>query len=214
MRVGVSVGDFDSPDTRLSKYDIIVATSEKADSLLRHQVGMVRPDIAGRRRRGAPHQRPGTGADPGDHADQVPAFNPDLQVIALSATVNNSREMADWLQAEHISSEWRPIKLKEGVYLDGVVRFTDNSKRKVTYDVDPVWSLIKDSHPGRGAVPGLRQHPQIHRVAGGQVRQTDEGPFLDKDISDEETGADGWDGGAHLRRHAPPVLREARDRLP
>ena len=34
---GVSVGDFDSPDPALEKFDIIVATSEKADSLLRHR---------------------------------------------------------------------------------------------------------------------------------------------------------------------------------
>ena len=37
VRVGISVGDFDSPDPELERYDIIIATSEKADSLLRHR---------------------------------------------------------------------------------------------------------------------------------------------------------------------------------
>ncbi|MCU0861810.1 MAG: DEAD/DEAH box helicase, partial [Methanomassiliicoccales archaeon] len=37
VRVGVSVGDLDSADPELERFDIIVATSEKADSLLRHR---------------------------------------------------------------------------------------------------------------------------------------------------------------------------------
>ncbi|MFP4545924.1 MAG: DEAD/DEAH box helicase, partial [Methanomassiliicoccales archaeon] len=37
IRTVRSVGDFDSPDPRLEEFDIIVATSEKADSLLRHR---------------------------------------------------------------------------------------------------------------------------------------------------------------------------------
>jgi helicase len=36
LKVGLSTGDLDESDVRLSKYDIVVCTSEKADSLLRH----------------------------------------------------------------------------------------------------------------------------------------------------------------------------------
>ena len=36
LKIGISTGDLDESDVRLSKYDIIVCTSEKADSLLRH----------------------------------------------------------------------------------------------------------------------------------------------------------------------------------
>ena len=42
IKVGISVGDFDSPDSRLQSYDVVVATSEKADSLLRHQSDWLR----------------------------------------------------------------------------------------------------------------------------------------------------------------------------
>jgi len=39
IRIGVSTGDYDSPGEFLQRYDIVVATSEKADSLLRHRAG-------------------------------------------------------------------------------------------------------------------------------------------------------------------------------
>ena len=41
LRVGISTGDLDDSNPRLSRYDIIVCTSEKADSLLRHGINWV-----------------------------------------------------------------------------------------------------------------------------------------------------------------------------
>jgi helicase len=185
VRVGVSVGDFDTPDSRLSKYDIIVATSEKADSLLRHQVdwfdqvSLVVADEV--------HlmNDPGRGPTLEITLTKLRRANPSLQVIALSATVNNSREVADWLQAEHISSEWRPVELKEGVYLQEVVRFTDNSKRKVPYEVDPVWSLIKDSLKGGGqclVFVNTRRATESSAVKYSKLMR----PFLDQELSEAD----------------------------
>ncbi len=37
LRVGISTGDYDSSDPWLGRYDIIISTNEKADSLLRHR---------------------------------------------------------------------------------------------------------------------------------------------------------------------------------
>ncbi|HUL38890.1 MAG TPA: DEAD/DEAH box helicase, partial [Methanomassiliicoccales archaeon] len=145
VRVGVSVGDFDTPDPELERYDIIVATSEKADSLLRHRsswlqkISLVVADEV--------HliHDPERGPTLEVTLTKFRRFNPELQVIALSATVKNSKELASWLDAEHISSEWRPTPLKEGVYVEGEVRFTDNSKRSIEERGDPVWSLVRDS---------------------------------------------------------------------
>ncbi|MEK6987638.1 MAG: DEAD/DEAH box helicase, partial [Candidatus Thermoplasmatota archaeon] len=39
IKVGISVGNYDSPDPTLERFDVIVATSERADSLLRHRMG-------------------------------------------------------------------------------------------------------------------------------------------------------------------------------
>jgi helicase len=145
VRVGMSVGDFDSPDPELERYDIIIATSEKADSLLRHRsswlqkISLVVADEV--------HliHDPERGPTLEITLTKFRRFNPELQVIALSATVKNSKELASWLDAEHISSEWRPTPLKEGVYVDGEVHFTDNSKRTIEDQGDPAWSLVRDS---------------------------------------------------------------------
>ena len=37
IQVGISTGDFDNSDPWLGKFDIIICTNEKADSLLRHR---------------------------------------------------------------------------------------------------------------------------------------------------------------------------------
>ena len=37
VTVGISTGDFDSADNWLERYDVIITTNEKADSLLRHR---------------------------------------------------------------------------------------------------------------------------------------------------------------------------------
>ena len=56
--------------------------------------------------------------------------NPDMQVIGLSATMGNPEELAKWLDAALITSEWRPVDLREGVYYQGKIRF-GNSEREV-----------------------------------------------------------------------------------
>ncbi|OPY32496.1 MAG: putative ski2-type helicase [Methanomassiliicoccales archaeon PtaU1.Bin124] len=145
IRTAMSVGDFDQPDPQLEKADVIVATSEKADSLLRHKtswLGSINLVVADE-----VHliNDPDRGPTLEVTLAKFRKYNPNIQIIALSATVRNSRELADWLDAEHINNTWRPVKLKEGVYLDNLVRFTDNSKKTIPFDEDPVWSLVKDS---------------------------------------------------------------------
>ncbi len=144
IKAAISSGDLDSPDPQLDDFDIIVATSEKADSLLRHQgqwlhhISLVIADEV--------HliHDPDRGPTLEITLAKFRKFNPALQVIALSATINNSKELADWLDAEHVASDWRPTKLKEGVLLGDTIHFTDNSKRKIPRQKEPVWSLIKD----------------------------------------------------------------------
>ena len=46
-----------------------------------------------------------------------------LQLIGLSATIGNPGELAHWLEAELILDEWRPVKLHQGIYLDGQIDF-------------------------------------------------------------------------------------------
>jgi helicase len=144
LRVAVSVGDYDSPDPRLEEFDVIVATSEKADSLLRHrsnwlsQISLVVADEV--------HliHDPGRGPTLEVTLAKFRRYNPSLQVIALSATIRNASILAGWLEADLVDMEWRPVDLKEGVFLEGRIFFTDNTSREIECVDDPVWSLIKN----------------------------------------------------------------------
>jgi len=143
IKVGESTGDFDEIDTKLNKYDIVVATSEKVDSLLRHRtkwldgISVVVADEV--------HliNDPDRGPTLEVILVKFRTFNPHAQIIALSATMRNSEEMAEWLGAEIIQSDWRPVPLKEGVYAEGKVFFTDNTTLEFPDEDDPVRSIVK-----------------------------------------------------------------------
>ncbi len=144
IKVGISVGDYDSADPTLEKLDVIVATSERADSLLRHRTNWLqRLSVVV-----ADEVHLINDADRGPTLEVTLAklrqVNPQAQVLALSATIKNSRELARWLEAEHITSEWRPVPLKQGVYFGGLVHFTDQSVQEVKVREDDMSGLVAD----------------------------------------------------------------------
>jgi helicase len=47
----------------------------------------------------------------------------EVQIVALSATIGNPDELSDWLGANLVQDEWRPVKLHKGIYLDGKIEF-------------------------------------------------------------------------------------------
>ncbi|NIR86029.1 DEAD/DEAH box helicase [Candidatus Bathyarchaeota archaeon] len=131
VRVGISTGDYDSSDPWLERYDIIVTTNEKADSLLRHrarwmsEISLIVADEV--------HLL--NDAERGPTLEVVLArlmqVNPDAQLLALSATVKNAEEAAEWLNAGYVTTEWRPVVLKEGVLLQNEVQFKDGGALKI-----------------------------------------------------------------------------------
>ena len=131
VRIGISTGDYDGTDPWLGRYDIIVTTNEKADSLLRHrakwmdEISLVVADEVHLLNDG----------ERGPTLEVVLArlmqINPDTQILALSATINNVEEIAEWLKAGHVTTEWRPILLKEGVVLHEEIQFKDGDARKI-----------------------------------------------------------------------------------
>jgi len=76
--------------------------------------------------------------------------NRGMQIIALSATISNSRELADWLDADLVTSDWRPIPLKEGVYFNGSVTYGEYDIVNVDPGKDEIWSLIHETVKGGG----------------------------------------------------------------
>jgi helicase len=145
IKVAESTGDYDEVDAKLHRYDIVIATSEKADSLLRHrtkwidQLSVVVADEV--------HllNDPERGPTLEVTLVKFRTFNPKAQLIALSATIKNASELAEWLGAELVTSDWRPVPLREGVYSDGEVFFTDNSRKRVGTDDPPVDAIVRDT---------------------------------------------------------------------
>jgi helicase len=131
VSIGISTGDFDSNDPWLEKYDVIVTTNEKADSLLRHRakwmdaISLVVADEV--------HLL--NDAERGPTLEVVLArlmqINPETQILALSATINNVDEIAAWLKARYVVTEWRPVTLKEGVLLHDEIQYKDGDAKKI-----------------------------------------------------------------------------------
>jgi ATP-dependent DNA helicase len=140
IRVAVTSGDYDSSDIYLANYDIIISTNEKADSLLRHRS----PWIADVSVVVADEIHLITEADRGPTLEVVLTrllkLNPQIQIIALSATIKNATEIGEWLKGIPITTEWRPVPLREGVYHDGQIQFKDGSSRFIPHtDMNPIF---------------------------------------------------------------------------
>jgi len=123
LKIALTSGDVDSDDSWLTRYDIIITTSEKLDSLLRHHAPwlqsvktLVLDEV---------HllNDPGRGPTLEILVTLMRDLLPKLQVIGLSATIGNPEELADWMDAALIKDDWRPVRLDKGVYLDGKIEF-------------------------------------------------------------------------------------------
>lgn len=144
LKVGLTMGERDLSSEQLEKIDILVATSEKTDSLLRHrspwmeQVGVVVADEVHLMR------DPTRGPTLEVSLTRLRRRHRGLQVVALSATVGNAPEVARWLGATLVQSEFRPVKLRTGVYRDGTIRFVEGPEREVPDAGTPLNSLVED----------------------------------------------------------------------
>jgi helicase len=131
VRIGISTGDFDSSDPWLERYDIIITTNEKADSLLRHrakwmdEISLIVADEV--------HLL--NEAERGPTLEVVLArlmqISLEMQILALSATINNVEEIAGWLKADYVTTEWRPVLLKEGILLQNEIQYRDGDAKKI-----------------------------------------------------------------------------------
>jgi len=131
VSVGVSTGNYESDGEWLADKDIIVATSEKVDSLVRNgarwidDVDCVVADevqLIDDSNRGPTLEVT---------MAKLRQLNPYLQTIALSATVGNADEMAEWLDAELVDTTWRPIDLKKGVHFGNALHLDDGTQHEL-----------------------------------------------------------------------------------
>jgi helicase len=129
--VGVSTGNYQSDGEWLASRDIIVATSEKVDSLIRNGAPWVNDLTCVVSDEVHLVDDGGRGPTLEVTLAKLRKINRDLQVVALSATVGNADEVADWLDAALVEADWRPIELKMGVHYGNAVNFDDGSQREV-----------------------------------------------------------------------------------
>ena len=176
VRVAVTSGDYDSSDIYLANYDIIISTNEKADSLLRHRS----PWISDVSIVVADEIHLITEADRGPTLEVVLTrllkINPRVQVIALSATIKNAAEMGEWLKAVPITTDWRPVPLREGVYYDGQIQFKDGSSRFIPHaDSNPIFDTALEVVKEGGQVlifaETRRMAVEMARKASAQLRR-------------------------------------------
>ncbi len=121
-KVIMSTGDIDSDSPYLSKYNLIILTAEKLDSLLRHRVSWL--------------SEVKTVIIDEIHLLNDPTRGPTLEVIitllktliqpqliGLSATIGNPKVLAKWLEAKLVADSWRPVELKQGIYCQEEMEF-------------------------------------------------------------------------------------------
>lgn len=117
-----STGDVDSESSYLANYDLLILTTEKLDSLLRHRISWIN-EIQ-------------TVIVDEIHLLNDPNRGPTLeiiltllkqlikpQIIGLSATIGNPEELAKWLEAKLVQDDWRPVELKQGINFEGKTQF-------------------------------------------------------------------------------------------
>lgn len=152
IKVGLAIGDLDSPSRYLKDYQILIATAEKVDSLLRSRSEWLIQDLSVLvldeiHTLGDPSRGPTLEV----LTTRMKLLNPNMQILALSATVANADEMAGWLEAECVKSTWRPIPLHEGVFYNDRLTYESGNVRVIREDApEDVQKLVMDTLRGKG----------------------------------------------------------------
>ena len=118
LTIGLGIGDSTSEAKKINECDILVCTSEKLDSIIRNRsevmsnVSIIVADEF--------HLLNDVSRGPTLEINltKLRYLKPNAQIIALSATVGNCQELADWLGADLITSDWRPVALEYSTFHD------------------------------------------------------------------------------------------------
>ncbi|AIJ05571.1 DEAD/DEAH box helicase domain protein [Methanocaldococcus bathoardescens] len=142
LRIALSIGDYDE-DEDLSSYNLIITTAEKLDSLWRHKIDWINDvsvvvvdeiHLINDETRGGTLEILLT---------KLKEFN--IQIIGLSATIGNPDELAEWLNAELIVDDWRPVELKKGIYREGVIEYINGGNKEIeAINDNDIYNLVVD----------------------------------------------------------------------
>ena len=192
VRAALSTGDLDSSSSYLQNYDFIFSTVEKLDSLIRHKAGwlgsvglLVVDEI---------HL---LDSDRGPTLEmavsKLRCLCPKMQLLALSATIPNADEIARWLGADLVESDFRPVPLKEGVFFGGGIVYGDGSSEPVK-GKGALISIVKDTLFVKGKQAMV--FANTRKRAEGMAKQLS--PVAEKNLGEKEK--------AGLRKCADEIL--------
>ena len=156
QEVRIAVGDYDSDGERLEAADIIIATSEKLDSIMRHNpawtstIDLVVVDEI--HLLNSPNRGPTLEITITKLRDTI-----DFQFLGLSATISNAKSMSDWLNAEHIESDYRPVDLEQAVASDNKLQFFPGDS------ADP-------GNPGKGGFSTANEHETLEPLKEQELK--------------------------------------------
>ena len=148
IKAAISMGDLDSSDQWLSEYEMLFVSTEKLDSLIRHgapwisSVGCIVFDEI--------HMLSDISRGPTLELLITKLMRiSDAQIIALSATIGNDEELAAWLKAKLVKSDYRPVKLHKGVVEGSKIFYWDNDEISETQmngkSKIPEFRLVEDT---------------------------------------------------------------------
>ncbi|MBI2542921.1 MAG: DEAD/DEAH box helicase [Candidatus Aenigmarchaeota archaeon] len=144
-KVAISVGDLDSSDHWLANYDVICVTTEKLDSLLRHNVEWVNRisllivdeiHLLNDKSRGPTLEI---------LLVKLMKMVPNAQILGLSATISNAAELAKWLNSNLVISDFRPVKLYEGVSFASKIHFDEKDGYELDESEETENSIVRNT---------------------------------------------------------------------
>ncbi|MEM5875143.1 MAG: DEAD/DEAH box helicase [Candidatus Aenigmatarchaeota archaeon] len=144
-KVAISVSDYDSSDPWLQNYDIIIATNEKIDSLIRHgaewikDVGLLIVDeihLLNDFERGATLEIV---------IVKIKKIVRNLKILGLSATIKNCKELAQWLNCDLLESKFRPVNLYQGIAFDSKVKFFGRDEIQLDKNLEIEEGIVLDT---------------------------------------------------------------------
>jgi len=143
LNVGITTGDYDQPAEYLGEYNIVVATYERFDSIMRLQpiwlskVGVVVVDEM--------HNVSDPERGPIIEIIVARSLKRGFQILGLSATIGNPDAIANWVKGDLVNINWRPTKLVEGVFdrKHSKIVFADGREEPVEARSDPILDLVE-----------------------------------------------------------------------
>lgn len=185
IKIVLAIGDYDSPGIWARDSDLVIATNEKLDSLIRHRapwledIALVIADeihLIGDSHRGPTLEIVLT---------YLRSLNPTTRIIALSATIPNAMDIAEWLGARLIASDWRPVPLREGVYYNGAGIFNDGTVAwiKQVSNIDAI-NIAMDTVRGSGQALVFVNTRKAAEAAALKAASSLSGTFSDNEKKD------------------------------